>query len=75
MTRVSYYCKDLKNGEETLLGTLNRMHYEPTDSAEAVVGSRVYRMIHAWQTGGILPDKDAELALYDFDLNVKTMQG
>ena len=27
VTRVSYYCKDLKNGEETLLGTLNRMYY------------------------------------------------
>ena len=73
VTRVSYYCKDLKNGEETLLGTLNRMYYEPTDSAEAVVGSHVYRMIplgNWWN----MPDKDAELALYDFDLNVKTMQ-
>lgn len=73
VTRVSYYCKDLKNGEETLLGTLNRMYYEPTDSAEAVIGSHVYRMIplgNWWN----MPDKDAELALYDFDLNAKIMQ-
>ena len=73
VTRVSYYCKDLKAGEETLLGTLNRMYYEPTDSAEAVIGSHVYRMIplgNWWN----MPDKDAELALYDFDLNAKTMQ-
>lgn len=73
VTRVSYYCKDLKTGEETLLGTLNRMYYEPTDSAEAVIGSHVYRMIplgNWWN----MPDKDAELALYDFDLNAKTMQ-
>ncbi len=73
VTRISYYCKDLTTGEETLLGTLNRMYYEPIDSAEAVIGSHVYRLISLgnwWNT----PGKDAELALYDFDLNAKTMQ-
>ena len=71
--RVSYYCKDQKNGEETLLGTLNRMKYEPIDGTEAVIGSHVYRLIPLGNWWG-MPDKNAELALYDFDLSAKTMQ-
>ena len=73
VTRVSYYCKDQKTGEETLLGTLERMKYEPIDSAEAVIGSHVYRLVPLGSWWGT-PDKNAELALYDFDLDAKTMQ-